>query len=79
LPPKLLDAALSVEGLEKRLGIPREVLEYFTHDARYDTTNASKALADSDVRCPHLSAYMQALVDYFEQFPDKEFLDGRAV
>jgi len=79
IPPKLLDAALSLEGMEKRFGLPRQVVEYFTHDARYDTTNTSKALQDSDVRCPHLSAYMQVLVDYFEQFPEKEFLDGRAV
>lgn len=77
--PKVLDAALRVEGMEDRLGIPRQLLEYFTHDARYDTRNTSKALADSDIRCPHLSAYMQILVDYFERHPEKEFADGRRV
>jgi nucleoside-diphosphate-sugar epimerase len=77
--PKVLDVALSVEGMEDRLGVPRQILEYFTHDARYDTRNTSKALADSEVRCPHLSAYMQILVDYFERHPEKEFVDGRRV
>jgi hypothetical protein len=36
-------------------------------------------LDDTPIRCPHLSTYMQTLVDYFLRNPEKDFLDDRAV
>lgn len=77
LPHTLVDAALRRPRLEKLAGVPREALTYFNHAARYDTRNTQKALSETDIHCPHLSTYMQTLVDYFLRNPEKSFLDRR--
>src|SRR5690554_2634134 len=77
LPPRLVDAALRRPSLEKLAGVPREALAYFNHGARYDTRNAQAALAGTEIHCPHLSSYMQTLVDYFLRNPEKSFLARR--
>jgi thioester reductase-like protein len=79
VPSTLVDAALRRQKLEDMVGIPRESLVYFNHDARYDANNTQRELKDSAIRCPHLSTYMQTLVDYFLRNPDKDFLDERRV
>ena len=79
IPVGLVGAALRSDSMEEAIGMPREVVNYFTHDASYDTRNTDAALASGPVRCPHLSSYMQTLIDYFENFPDVEFLDHRRV
>lgn len=77
LPPNLVDAALRQPSLEKLAGVPHETLTYFNHSARYDTRKAQAALGGTDIHCPHLSSYMQTLVDYFLRNPEKSFLDRR--
>lgn len=79
LPPTLAEMALSSARIEKMLGMPRESLIYFNHDARFDTAHTQRELKDTAIRCPHLSTYWQTLVDYFETHPEKRFLDDRAV
>lgn len=79
VPSALVGAALENQMLEEWAGIPREVVNYFTHDARYDVTHTQEALSDAEIRCPHLSDYMQNLVDYFELHPDKSFMDDRRI
>lgn len=79
IPPTLARRALKSDAVEKTLGIPREILGYFTHDAQYDTANLSRALQGTGIRCPHLSTYLQTLVDYYETHPERTFLDGRRV
>ncbi len=69
LPGGLLDAALTSSKLEDVLGVPREVLAYFNHDARYDTTNTDRALLDTDIRCPHFSEYLPTLLKYLLAHP----------
>lgn len=77
LPPKLVDAALRRETIESIVGVPHEALAYFNHDARYDTQETQAALEDTHIFCPHLSSYIQILVDYFLEHPEKGFLDER--
>ncbi len=79
LPSVLVNAALGKPTVEGALGVPREVLTYFNHDARYDTSNTQRELRNTAIRCPHLSTYMQTLVDYFLRNPEKQFLDRRRV
>lgn len=75
LPASLLGQALRSEALEDALGLPREVVRYFTHDARYDTTNTDDALAETDFHCPHLSSYMLTLLDYMDRHLDETVED----
>ncbi len=70
IPPALANRALSNDAIEKMVGVPREILGYFTHDARYDGANTARALQGSKIKCPHLSTYLQTLVDYYQSHPD---------
>lgn len=79
VPPRLVRAFLDNDRLEESVGIPKQVVRYFTHDARYDTTESQRALEGTDIWCPHLSTYLQVLIDYVDQHPEKEFLDRRRV
>lgn len=77
IPPALARKALNNETIERTLGIPRQLIGYFTHDARYEVGNTARALQGTKIRCPHLSTYMQTLVDFYEAHPDLGFPDGR--
>jgi thioester reductase-like protein len=79
VPSTLVEAALRRQKLEEMVGIPRESLTYFNHDARYESANTQRELKETAIRCPHLSTYMQTLVDYFLRNPEKEFMDKRRV
>jgi thioester reductase-like protein len=77
VPSTLVQAALRRRKLEEMVGVPREALVYFNHDARYETSNSQRELKETAIRCPHLSTYMQTLVDYFLRNPEKESLNKR--
>ena len=64
LPPWLAEAALQSEAVSHALELPAEALAYFDHDARYDSSATQRALATSDIRCPHLSSYLDRLLAY---------------
>lgn len=79
VPSGLLDVALSRQRIEEIVGVPRESVVYFNHDARYDSSNTQRELKETAIRCPHLSTFLQNLVDYFLRHPEKEFLDKRRI
>lgn len=64
LPGGLARRALKLGALERMLDVPQESLVYFNHDAQYDSTETQRALADTDIRCPHLSDYLGTLIEY---------------
>src|SRR4029450_10652872 len=49
------------KAVQRYFGVPVEVLDYFEHDCRYDTTNASRDLGALGVRCPPLSEHVERL------------------
>ncbi len=70
LPASWVERALSNSTVEEWTGLPREALTYFNHSAHFDTTNATAALAEGDLYCPHLSTYLDDIVDFFLRHPD---------
>jgi thioester reductase-like protein len=70
LPPWLVEGALEYEAVEELVGMPQESVIYFNHDARYDSTHTQRALAETSIRCPHLSSYLSTLIEYFLEHPD---------
>lgn len=80
LPKALVELALAQKSVESALQIPRETLEYFNHDARYDSSKTQRALVPArEIRCPHLSTYLGTLLQYMINNPDKSFLDERRI
>ncbi len=64
LPGGLAERVLKLGVFERALDVPQESLAYFNHDARYDSTETQRALANTDIRCPHLSEYLGQLIEY---------------
>jgi len=53
------------KAVQRYFGVPVEVLDYFEHDCRYDTTQASRDLAALGVSCPRLPDYVGRLVAFY--------------
>ena len=69
LPSWLAEAALQADIVSDALELPAEALSYFDHDARYDSSHTQRALASSSIRCPHLSSYLDRLLEYMVRHP----------
>lgn len=52
-------------AVQRYFGVPVEVLDYFEHDCRYDTTNASRDLGALGVACPRFPDYVERLVAFY--------------
>ena len=77
LPAGLVMAVSGVKPIEDLLQIPQEVVVYFNHYARHDTSITDEFLQGTDVVCPDLMSYLPIVVDYVRRNPRKGFLDGR--
>jgi len=71
VPATLPDLALRNESVENLLGVPREMLVYLNHGARFDSTNTQRALEGTSIHSPHLSTYLQTLIDYYLRHPEQ--------
>lgn len=71
LPASWVERALDNKTVSAWTGVPKEALVYFNHDARYDTTRASSHLEKLDIHIPHLSIYLNNLVDFYLRHPDE--------
>lgn len=67
IPPVLLDLPLRLRPVRQLLEVPREVLEYFNHDVKYDCANATKKLAEMSITCPDARSYLPTLIEFFER------------
>jgi thioester reductase-like protein len=70
LPRILADRLLSVSMISKWLGVPRETLSYFTHEAEYDTSQLVQDLEGSGISCPLFKEYVPAIVRYYKENAD---------
>lgn len=66
VPKSIFKLAAESEKIEKLIGVPRQVLNYFNHNANYDCSNSAPALEAYGIICPHLSSYVSVLIDYYE-------------
>ena len=53
--------------VQRHFGMPVESLDYFDHPLRFDTSEASRALAAFGLECPHLADYADRLVSFYLQ------------
>ncbi len=59
-----------VRWLRRLVGVSPQALDYFVHQARYDTTNASRDLAPGRVAVPRFSTYVDRLVEFMKAHPE---------
>ncbi|MDQ8046982.1 MAG: SDR family oxidoreductase [Solirubrobacteraceae bacterium] len=68
IPDFVMKPFLAVKPIRKFYGgTPFESLVFLHHPVRYDTTEATRHLARSGLRCPGFYEYVPALVDFFSR------------
>jgi uncharacterized protein YbjT (DUF2867 family) len=65
VPLALLKLSLAPPPLQALLALPPQTLDYFDHPSDYDSSQAQKALASLEVRCPPLPEYVDRLVAFY--------------
>ena len=71
LPGKALEALLArYPKVGDTIGLPAELLTYFNHDARFDTTNTRMFLEPMGINCPYLPDYFDKIFGYFMSHPE---------
>jgi thioester reductase-like protein len=64
-------AALGVvPGLERLLGLPAELIDYFQSQTTYPTTNTTTDLAGTGIVCPPFPSYAHRLLDFMQDHPE---------
>jgi thioester reductase-like protein len=66
----------SVPGLERLIGLPAEVLDYYDSPTSYSTTNTVTDLAGTGLTCPPFQSYADRLIDYMLAHPE---IDAKAM
>jgi nucleoside-diphosphate-sugar epimerase len=59
-----------VPGLERLLGLPAEVLDYFSSQVTYASTNTTTDLAGTGVVCPPFESYAGRLLEFMVAHPE---------
>ncbi|MCM3719639.1 SDR family oxidoreductase [Fictibacillus phosphorivorans] len=67
LPRSIADKLLSLSFFSKWLGVPREILSYFSHEADYDTSQLVHDLEGTGITCPDFEEYVPVLVRYYKE------------
>ncbi|MEJ2763772.1 SDR family oxidoreductase [Photobacterium sp. MCCC 1A19761] len=63
----------------KDLGIPAEVLKFFTYPTEFDCRETQMALKGSGIECPRLPTYAPAIWDYWERHLDPAISGDRSL
>ncbi|MEF8817918.1 MAG: SDR family oxidoreductase [Salinibacter sp.] len=63
VPPSMARGLMST-GVGQFLGIAPELIDYFDHPSRYDSSNTRAALDATEIACPALPDYAPAMVKY---------------
>jgi hypothetical protein len=69
IPAPIVRTSLNIPLNEKVTGLPRVGVPYFFLKQTYDTARATTLLEPHGVRCPRISDYAHALIDFVEQHP----------
>jgi len=74
LPHRLAQVSLSIGPVRKALGVEIETLDYLTWTADFDTKNAERLLAESNIRCADFIETMPVMVEFYHVHKnDKNF------
>lgn len=70
MPGAVAETVFKSDLLQRWTGIPKEAIVYFNEAGHFDTSYTDQALSETSIESPHISSYMQTLVDYFLKHPD---------
>jgi len=68
--PSGVARALMRTGVGRYLGIAPELVDYFDHPSRYDSSHTRQALEGTGIACPPLPDYAPRMVEYMRRHDD---------
>lgn len=68
--PPWLARALAEFGGEYVLGLAPELIDYFDHPSRYDSSHTQRALEATDIACPAFPDYAPQMIEYMRRHTD---------
>ena len=68
--PPAMARTLMDTGVGRYLGIAPELIDYFDHPSRYDSSHTQAALAGTGITCPSLPDYAPQMVEYMRRHDD---------
>ena len=68
-----------LDTILRDLRIPRDVMQFFNWQTRFDCTRTQRLLADTDIRVPSLEDYAWRLWDYWERHLDPDLSLDRSL
>jgi len=69
IPPSVARTLMGT-GVGRYLGIAPELIDYFDHPSRYDSSHTQAALDGTGITCPSLPDYAPKMVDYMRRHRD---------
>jgi nucleoside-diphosphate-sugar epimerase len=69
VPPGVARALMGT-GVGRYLGIAPELVDYFDHPSRYDSSHTRQALDGTGITCPPLPTYAPRMVEYMRRHDD---------
>ena len=69
VPPSVARTLMGT-GVGRYLGIAPELIDYFDHPSRYDSSHTQAALDGTGIACPSLPDYAPKMVDYMRRHRD---------
>jgi thioester reductase-like protein len=70
VPASVVRGMFNVPGLVQLLRLPKQALDYFDLDNRYDMTNTAAVLKKAGIQCPPLPSYIDTLIAYVRSHPE---------
>ena len=67
VPRRLAKAVFGLGPVRRHFGMPAQILDYFDHPLRFDTTEAGRALSALGIECPRFPDYADRLVSFYLQ------------
>jgi nucleoside-diphosphate-sugar epimerase len=67
VPKGAAKAVFRLPGVQRYFGMPVQTLDYFDQPLRFDTTEATRALAALGLECPRLPDYVDRLVAFYRE------------
>ncbi len=62
--PEELKKMMSPKLIQKIVGMPFQLIDYFDHQVHYDCKNAVSMLSDAYIQCPDLLEYVDVMIDF---------------
>jgi len=70
VPLTVARALFRPQAVQRYFGMPVQTLDYFDHPCRYDTAQATAALAAAGIHCPPFPSYVREMVAFYRSHHD---------